>query len=477
MNGIEKNGTVISGNVVLLLKNNVPAALILIILLSLMIKIAIFMRIMSVDQSLFLTLDASDYIRLAESITETNTFSISAQDFGFPETIRTPGYPIFIAGVFTLSGCNIIPVIILQILLSLATILMTYVIGLELQGKTTGLLSAALVAMDVLSADYTNRVMAETLFTLLIILLIWLSVKFVKSRGTAVLALTIGLLTAVATHIRPVNYYLVILLFLFFTIIGIMKHWNWSKIVISSLLLFLPSIILVGGWQMRNYRLTGNGEFSHISSVNIYFFRGAGITALKENKKLSEVQRTMDYDNFKKNLWADKQTMPVLLRRWKEEGMKIIKENPYLLLKMQVSGMLSVILRPGGNSIVHILGYDLNELQKKHSNIEIAKSLGLKFKFLILSSIIYLGLLYIGVIGWFVRALKNREMRPEYFILLLVIAYFIFVSGGPEGDSRFRIPVVPIIAVLSSLGMIYIAAFVNKIIHNPRKQTFYNKRL
>ena len=51
-----------------------------------------------------------------------------------------------------------------------------------------------------------------------------------------------------------------------------------------------PWIILVGGWQLRNYLITGKAEFSYVQGANLLFYRGAGIVAQRDSISFKEAQ-------------------------------------------------------------------------------------------------------------------------------------------------------------------------------------------
>lgn len=423
-----------------------------ILAVSFCLKILLLIYLHQKDPELLLTLDAEGYIRLAKTIIETGTFSISPELLGVPETIRTPGYPLFVALGYSLFGYSNVGVILLQILISLLTIFFAFKIALSLANKSIGVITAGLMALDVLSFDFTIRIMAETLFTFIILLIFLTGIKLIKTRGNLLYALILGILTAAATQIRPINYFLFVFLILFFAVYGLVKHWKAAKTILCSVLILIPPIILIGGWQYRNYRLTGYSDFSTIANINMYFFRAAGITALQEGKTLQEIQKRFDYGTYYQKLLDNKKKMPEILHEWNEAGLAIVKQHPWLLAKMQLKGMISVIIRPGGSAITHIFGYDLNMLQKDLSNSEIADMLGKPFKISVYAALFYLFVLYAGIMSWFINLFKAKKIDSIYILLLALAAYFILISGGPEGDSRFRIPIMPLLAIISAQG-------------------------
>jgi len=437
---------------VLYLERNSRIILGLILFASLAVKIGLLIYFNYQDPALLLTLDAGDYIRLAKTIIETGTFSISPDFAGVPETIRTPGYPLFVALVYTIFGYHNSAVIILQIVLSLLTITIVFKIAEELAGRSIAVIASALIALDILTLDFTLRMMAETLFTLFVVLIFLAGIRLIKTEGKAKYALILGILTAAATQIRPINYFLFVFLLIFFLIFGMVKRWKAGKLVWELTLILIPTIILVGGWQLRNYRLTGYSDFSAIANINMYFFRAAEIIASQEGKTLKETQREMGYHLYQETLWSNKPEMAKTLDEWKTAGLKIVKQHPWLLMKMLFKSTAWVIVRPGGGAITHFLGYDLNMLQKEQSNTEIVAFLGIKFKIFTGFAFTYLLLLYSGVIAWLLSIIKARSIEGIHLFLIVLVFYFILLSGGTEGVSRIRIPMMPLLAIISGLG-------------------------
>ena len=61
-----------------------------------------------------------------------------------------------------------------------------------------------------------------------------------------------------------------------------------------------------------------------------------------------------------------------------------------------------------------------------------------------------LGLYYLlSAIG----LLSGRFDAPAAVLLLAVAAYFVLVSGGPAGENRFRLPIMPIVCLFAGAGL------------------------
>ncbi|GAJ14995.1 unnamed protein product, partial [marine sediment metagenome] len=72
----------------------------------------------------------------------------------------------------------------------------------------------------------------------------------------------------------------------------------------------------------------------------------------------------------------------------------------------------------------------------------------------ILYGVAFLGVVYFGMVIGIVKAVISRKYLG-LSILLLIIAYYSAISG-PLGFSRYRLPVMPYILILSSVGIYWV---------------------
>jgi len=56
-----------------------------------------------------------------------------------------------------------------------------------------------------------------------------------------------------------------------------------------------------------------------------------------------------------------------------------------------------------------------------------------------------------GVIGCW--ALFRRRQWPAVMLLLTLIGYFVLLGAGAEANSRFRVPIIPFLALLAAVGL------------------------
>lgn len=92
-----------------------------------------------------------------------------------PTAYRPPAYPLVLAALFAI-GLGNVAIASLHLLLGLATVYLTWLLGRRLGLGRFSLIAAGLVAVDPLLVRYTSLVMTETLATFLVTLFLWLAV-------------------------------------------------------------------------------------------------------------------------------------------------------------------------------------------------------------------------------------------------------------------------------------------------------------
>lgn len=66
---------------------------------------------------------------------------------------------------------------------------------------------------------------------------------------------------------------------------------------------------------------------------------------------------------------------------------------------------------------------------------------------------------------FFIRGFKSFPQKEVLLVFCLIIAYFILVSGGVFGYSRFRIPVMPFIEIIAGWGILILS---KRVQHDPK---------
>ncbi|PID58121.1 hypothetical protein CSB45_05390 [candidate division KSB3 bacterium] len=416
--------------------------------------------------------DSSSYIHTAQALQKNGTCSVSVEQPERPQLLRTPGYPLFIR-IFLPCSSTYRALIIVQILLSLGTIVLAYFLALQFWPPAAALLSAGLLALDIASFVNSEQILSDTLFTFLLTGSVLIGVYALKSPHVLLITFH-SILLACATLVRPISYYLIPALLILFT-----AHWawkrNWSRksIFLGGSLLLLPWMLLVGGWQVRNYLVAGTGEFSTIQGVNLLFYRGAGIIALRDSISLEDAQTALGYGHYTASHpemtdWSQGQ----LAAHWKHEGMGLIRHYPGLFLKSQFHGLIKMLFDPADYMFWKFLGNYSEQTGPLRDFFELSAAAywtkwvrersSLFLSFVLAES--YLLLMYAGSLFSLCWIQRHRaDWGYHHIFIWSVIIYFLLLSAGPEAYARFRIPLMPVLSVYAGHGIFRGAFKVSKI--------------
>jgi len=356
---------------------------------------------------------------------------------GRPETERTPGYPIFLAALFSLSlgtrAAVLAQHLILLVLVGV-TASMTYrVCGSRVAATTAGVL----LALDLPSIEAANTVLSETVMTAAVLAAVWQTYRAATGEPPRLArhAAAAGLLWGGAVLIRPVALFYGAPRALFFLLAA--GRGRGLRAACAALLAFC---VFPGCWILRNYRLTRHATISTISGQGMLLFRAAGALAADDpgdfDANLTRRQRELE-----KRACADLERMTgrscgelSMLDReayYFKLGIGVILRAPGGYVKEALREFLMIVFGGGADLIV------------RAARISARAAQGACLFFTVpVAALALSGLRY-----WFARD------RAMFWLLLLTVGYFFVVPAGAEAYSRFRVPVMPLYAMLAGGGM------------------------
>ncbi len=401
--------------------------------------------------------DSWSYEDSARALLAHGRFAVSPERPEVPQLVRTPGYPLLIAGVYGVFGESRPALLAVQIVVSVLTVLLLYLLVRELAAPAVALAAAGILALDPMSFIYSQVMLTETLFTFLMVAAGWAGVRLLRgARGAAGWAAGLGLALALATHVRPLTYYLPLPVLVLVALAGWRSHWPARRVLLSVFMIALPVLVLVGGWQWRNGRVSGSPEFSQIKNVNLLLYRAAGVVALRDGISFEEAQRRLEAQAQRPGA-----TEVETWRGYAQTALPILKAHPVLVVRTQISGMLRMLLGPGGNSLRQHLegageGGPVVDLQRLSAGEYIRKWVLGRPMMLAISawSALYLLLLYaLIILGLIARRGRWRSVTSVHLLILCILLYLIVLSAGPEAYSRFRVPLVPFLGIYAAAGL------------------------
>jgi 4-amino-4-deoxy-L-arabinose transferase-like glycosyltransferase len=218
------------------------------LVLGLLVRLAILSQTSSLGTPI---VDEQHYRRLGSNVLAGYGF---AMDPGTPTSIRPPLYPALLAATWFVSGPgNLQAVRLVQIVVTLATTGLIFLIGRRLYGPDVGRVAAAICWLYPSLVFSNFLILTETLFTFLLVGFVFLAVMLVQSPRTVV-ALACGAALALAALTRSVLWPapLVFCPMLFLLIRGPL-----GLRIAMPLFVLTGFLVVLAPWAVRNTRLQG----------------------------------------------------------------------------------------------------------------------------------------------------------------------------------------------------------------------------
>ena len=379
--------------------------------------------------------DTHTYVQPALALLEDGRFSRSPDD-SRPEFVRTPGYPAFIAGVYGVFGDDPTAVLLVQVLISGLVVLVVALLAARMWSPAAGLVAALLVAFDPLQIYTTGTLLSESLDTMLVVLVAACGFRvFADERPLPRWLFALGTAIALATMVRPVTYYLpLVVVVLLGYRVG--RRPELRRAAMGLFVAFLaPLVVIVGGWQLRNYNQIGSWRFSGVEAQNLYFYRAAAVVADQDHISLDAAQ-----DKLRGQLEPIKQQGPgAYYGQMYHDAWRIMSSDPIEVAENAASGALSELTGTQHKFFAYL---GLTELPDVVDVIALALLVG------------FYGLALSGMIH---TARTRRDLLAHLFVIGLAV-YILIVSAGPEAiggrGERFRAVAMPILALYAARGIV-----------------------
>lgn len=378
------------------------------------------------------TPDSAEYLSAAASLRAGKGF---LDPHGVPDTLRTPGYPLFLAAFTGHARVSLVP--LLQHAAGVALVAFVFFLTLKIAGDGAALAAAALLALDAGFAQASDLVMTEALFTFVLVGLVYALLE----RRFVLAAIACTLLIA----LRPIAIFLPIIAMFFVSA-------KKTKRVVAAVVFLVVAYSFPLAWTMRNDAVSGVATYSTIGGKNMLYWRAAGTRAMRAVGpfvSLPFVERERD-EKFLRAVFAlqaqltrdvdrvvpIEHSAPALARRASYErklGATIVRSDPVATTLSAWTGALHMLL-DGPVDVVGFLGGAPQSLAavltSLHTWIELA-----------------------GLLAAIVVALRTRNRA--LVLVVVIVAYFVILSAGPEAYAyayRFRAPIAPLLAIATAIA-------------------------
>jgi hypothetical protein len=364
--------------------------------------------------------DTLDYFNYAENFW--TVFFDKQLIFGELGLLRTPAYPFLL---HIIGGENWIIVILIHNLFVIGASLLIFQVVSQFSTKRIAVISALIPLLDPGVFIESTYLLTETMLMFLITFAIW--IPFTSSgnllRGT-IFALTILVLPL----IKPIA-----LFFIPFLV------WHYRAVTLSKFrTLFYISIVPISGlflYAIKNLFIYGVPRISSIDSLNLLYYEGAYLESLANGMDLAEVQVTLSIEE--KQLDVKGSSIHGVIDFRTERGAELIRENIIYAPYARAIGLIKLLFGTGATSIRNWLSAFPQEV--------VFSIIGAGIVFLITVNIAT----FIGVFS--IISTKNRTFVPLFLLFFVALV----LSSGANAYSRFRVPLVPMIAIFVALGISY----------------------
>ena len=409
--------------------------------------------------------DSDGYENPARALLQVGRFAQDPAHPEKPELKRTPGYPLFIALVYGLFGESRTLLIAVQVLVGVATIGLACL--LVHWDRRAGLAAAVFLALDPVSTSHSLLMLTETLFTFVLVVALLLTIRLLTGHGAArLLALGAGAAFAAATLVRPISYFVIV------PVVAVvwfaLCRRGWGRATVLAGLTLLPSLLLIGGWQWMRYRATGEFGLSSITAKRVVIGRAFAVIAARDDIPLLEARcdAIAGGDQTRRAAClAGIHLPPGAMKSSFRLALEVFLREPLLAVKLAARGAATVLFAPSGELGIRVglpvdwdpgrgPTWDLLQLTWHEYWREWPQQRTGHFLFW-LQAWIYLFCLYAAVLVGAWSAVRSRgPLRAVHVLMASVLLYFLAASSGHYGNARFRVPLMPILALYAGLGVV-----------------------
>jgi tetratricopeptide (TPR) repeat protein len=342
-----------------------------------------------------------------------------------------PFYQYFLAIFYELFGVKIGLILILQAILSVASVWLIYIFSARLFSQLVGILSAALATFHGTFIFYSGFLLKANLSLFLTSLFL---VVLLKTCDTPTFRnfFWCGLILGILVPIRG-NFLIVIAVLSFwFFFFPLRKSLRWK----NTFAFFLGAALFITPFTIRNYYVSGDFVLVN-SAAGFNFFIGNNPIANGYNIAPSYIRLTPFYEEV-----DSKKRAEIVLGRtlkasevsdyWMGQGLKFVREQPLEFFILQIKKFLIFI-----NNSEKGDNYDINFMKQ-------------------FTPIIHIGIIPYGAILLLtiISLYWGRWSSPHFVgIYLFIISYSLSVVIFFV-KSRYRIPVVPAMIPLAAFALL-----------------------
>lgn len=258
----------------------------------------------------------------------------------------------------------------------------------------------------------------------------------------------LGVLLGLTTIVRSVLQYFIIIPIL---IILLQDRTLRRKAILSSITL-VGLLLIIAPFQLRNLNEYGHYSLSTISG-NVLFQSAVKAKARAEGTDFYQARDDMGFQE-----WADTENPFDLSETNKTHGLSSVKENPVDFAILYVQGLVSFVIGTEKSSYLYVIFNQARPVLNTPLNSEtfserIIRNIKDTQKEYFLTPILIVKLLIeYAAMALGLVILLRRKQKTMALLFVLTIVYFILATGFMGRAPRYKIPVLPLYAILAGGG-------------------------
>jgi len=462
------------------LRSRLPA--ILILLLALLLRVA---WIAAFPADAIGPVDAEGYHLIARNLLEGHGFSMVWEAPFCPTALRTPLYPLFLAGAYRILGAEPARAVWLQLLLEVLSTALVMRAGTLLGGRRTGALAGLLYACNGSTQRYTGILFAETLLLTGMAAALTTTLCAMQHPTLKQGALS-GALWGLALLTKPNVQFLALAAgaLLLAAALRQPRASRARKRHLASIAGFAALLLLVlMPWVLRNAVVFKRGLLSTAYEENLA--RVSAVATLAEVEGIPAEPWTPTWEALYNRLvetaaqrcaWnaAPEDALPCLEREQRRQDVAasardVVLAHPGAFVSSHLRGISNSLLNLGHRDWYRALTHKtweqtgvLDNIWKRMGESLSIGAVGDAFHALWLervvnapldAALVWWGLLALRTAVWWGALCGCRRLRHAPALLLGGIAVYGLLLAGPIAHDRFYLPAIPAVVISLAVGM------------------------
>jgi hypothetical protein len=393
----------------------------------------------------FQTSDSARYLALGAALAGFDGFRLGDQ----PELLRLPGFPLLVAAGSWL-GHPTYATIVFHALLGGLTTWLCFIWARAASGVRAGLAGAWLYALEPGQWTWSTLLLTETLFTCLLALSGCAAARYLSGRSRrALLAATAA--AAACAYVRLVGYPLPFVVAGACAILAARAGWPKAIVWRDALSALALGALLLGAWHVRNGVQTGYWGFStQVERAAFIVGRGVGESKMHDSYTATAIELRRELE-----AQAHRPTAEVAAEM-RRSGVARMREAPLAFLATYGAGLGATLVHPGSGAVLRLFRDADEDFRPSVTQMLTLGRWDEAWRMAALRGWIYwavtgvlfgITMCYAGLFA--LGAWRGRRSPPVLLAGALALG-ILALSGGPDGDSRRRAPLVPIMCVAAS---------------------------